>query len=87
MFRACLARVSSSLSLRTTLRINEHKIHDIIVSIFWYKMIRDSFYLLKVLYIFKIKEFRIGVFKVSEYLFLTLPEKLIWTNNYIQFPN
>ena len=51
--------------LRTTLRMNEHKIHDIIVSIVWYKMKRNSFYLLKVLWILKIKKNDLGVFKVS----------------------
>ena len=35
--------------LRTTLRMNEYEINDIIVSILWYKMKRNSFYLLKVL--------------------------------------
>ena len=29
--------------LRTTLRVNEHKIHDVVVSILWYKIKRNSF--------------------------------------------
>ena len=29
--------------LRTTLRMNEHKIHVVVVSILWYKMKRKSF--------------------------------------------
>ena len=50
--------------LRTTLRMNEHKIHRIIVSILWYKLKRKSLCLLKCSYILKIKTFCIGVFKV-----------------------
>ena len=34
--------------LCTVLRMIEHKIHDIVVSILWYEMKRKSFYLLNV---------------------------------------
>ena len=44
-----LEKRNKACSARTTLRMNEHEIHDIIVSILWYKMKRKSFYLLKVL--------------------------------------